>query len=752
MKPQYATTDLQVVGGLSSKKFDVHEGSEAHLFRILRDYLYSNKILAVLREYGSNAWDAHRDAGKPDLPIKISLPTDLECTLVIRDWGPGLSEEDVYGTYVRYGASTKRNENNAVGMFGIGSKSAFAYSDSFTITSWHGGTKSIYAASLDETDCGIVTKLFEEDCDPSETGIEIQVPVDPKDIRAFKDEAERLFPYFRPQPSINLKLQEPVRDEKRGGFIRKYSVRGLPNWSAIMGCVPYAMDLRMVKAELQEAQMWDLLDKLYGGIYFEIGEVNITASREQLEYTEKTKAAIVARVQDLYSDLVKDLEVLAADESISGWDKRRQMKEQIHLFGVQPTKELARWGEKWVALYSTATEVVPGSKTLIRPHAPKSFVLKKAEYQKRRSKYRQVHMIEWSTISISEDSILVLRDDVSKPLNGYSLTDPNVRIVEPTEGHSLKEAEEELQLLLKGAGLDGIPMQYLSERTYVPAYEHGHVPVEKNPKHSASYFLLDPATLTRRRSPLSVHWTVTDEQPTADDVVIILRRFVAVDTDLYHAYTSVQEALTLLHGKDVMPRIFGVKTTDRKPVHYRDLPGLRFEEWVNSAFQKGLSTDAPVNQFRQATAWAQSPGLDPRAMESEFGPEHPLTVYAFARQRAEQFLHRISKNKREKFKNLVNRLEGYDAFHDNEALLDAHQALRDIFALYPIFAPNQKGYLYWLSLEPVERRAPWLEYIHLKDEKRAQLHVRPHHQTSDDAESDQHQHDPEWEALLDQEG
>ena len=88
----------------------------------------------------------------------------MDPTLFIRDFGPGLSRNDVFSVFTQYGASTKRNDDNSVGMLGIGSKSGFSYADSFTITSWNGGTKSIYVAVLDETDKGIINLMHEEPC------------------------------------------------------------------------------------------------------------------------------------------------------------------------------------------------------------------------------------------------------------------------------------------------------------------------------------------------------------------------------------------------------------------------------------------------------------------------------------------------------------------------------------------------------------------------------------------------------------
>jgi len=63
---------------------------------ILRDTLYSDKILAVLREYSANAWDAQREIGRGSEPIEVTLPTLQDPTLRIKDKGPGLSKESIF--------------------------------------------------------------------------------------------------------------------------------------------------------------------------------------------------------------------------------------------------------------------------------------------------------------------------------------------------------------------------------------------------------------------------------------------------------------------------------------------------------------------------------------------------------------------------------------------------------------------------------------------------------------------------------
>ena len=120
MIPNTKHRALASSGVAATGEFGISRGDESHIMTILRDTLYSDKILAVLREYSSNAWDAHRAVGKNTLPIKITLPTEMTPTLSIRDWGPGLSANEVFNIYTQYGASTKRDSDKEVGMLGIG--------------------------------------------------------------------------------------------------------------------------------------------------------------------------------------------------------------------------------------------------------------------------------------------------------------------------------------------------------------------------------------------------------------------------------------------------------------------------------------------------------------------------------------------------------------------------------------------------------------------------------------------------------
>lgn len=95
---------VEARGVISSAAYGFSEGDESHIFSILRDKLYSNKVLAVIREYSTNALDAHVLVGRSDLPVYVRVPAaDGEPNFIVRDYGPGLAEDDVYRIYVKYG-------------------------------------------------------------------------------------------------------------------------------------------------------------------------------------------------------------------------------------------------------------------------------------------------------------------------------------------------------------------------------------------------------------------------------------------------------------------------------------------------------------------------------------------------------------------------------------------------------------------------------------------------------------------------
>mgnify|MGYP003135361403 CR=1 FL=1 len=92
-------TKLQQSQNFDSHSFGIKQEGISHIFNVLRNQLYSDKVLAVIREYSTNAVDAHIEVGKDDLPIEVSLPTVLKAEFKVRDYGRGLTDEQIAEIY-----------------------------------------------------------------------------------------------------------------------------------------------------------------------------------------------------------------------------------------------------------------------------------------------------------------------------------------------------------------------------------------------------------------------------------------------------------------------------------------------------------------------------------------------------------------------------------------------------------------------------------------------------------------------------
>jgi len=299
-------------------EFGIDQEDIGFVIDLLRNQIYSNKILAVVREYTTNAVDAHKDVGKPNLPISVNLPTRFNPHFTVRDYGHGLSHDDVCNIYVRYCKSTKRQSNAFTGQLGIGCKSGFAYGDSFTVTSFHEGIKTTYVAQIDETSQGKIIKMDETES-KEKSGIEIKIAVAEEDIYSFNSEALKLFKYFKVKPKLTGS-NEPIKEFKKtlegdDWYIveqeqsHNYGYSRSSNRAvAVMGNIGYPIDADVIK-NLDEHQQ-SILEHGELHIQFDIGDLSIAPSREALEYTRKTQA----KIKEKAKSVIKDLQRVASEK------------------------------------------------------------------------------------------------------------------------------------------------------------------------------------------------------------------------------------------------------------------------------------------------------------------------------------------------------------------------------------------------------------------------------------------------------
>jgi len=311
---------------VGDKSFQIK--ADAKAFRILSDKLYSNKIKATIRELSTNAYDSHVDSEQPERPFLVQLPNHLQPTFAVEDFGTGMEEEKVLNLYSTYFDSDKIESNTVVGALGLGSKSPFAYTDTFTVVSKHKGTKSVYTCFLNEEEVPSILKIGSEPT-REENGLRVEFAVQEKDFNRFADEAKKVLRPFKIKPIIKgaeIEIyQYPDPIIKKDGwkiFSKKYRYGytcDLYDSVAVQGNIEYPIQINEVKNDKERIvekykisseefdKVLDIFNKVLFVVYFPLGTLGFAPSREHLEYNKFTNDAIFTRLWNVRQELYEEI-------------------------------------------------------------------------------------------------------------------------------------------------------------------------------------------------------------------------------------------------------------------------------------------------------------------------------------------------------------------------------------------------------------------------------------------------------------
>lgn len=290
------------------------DASEMRYISSLLRNNYSDTILATVRETWANAVDAN-SAANSATPIKISFPTHIAPTYSVRDFGGGLSEEELFGLYTKYGRSSKRGDNSAIGGFGIGRFSPLSYTDSFTVVSCKDGEKIIISVYVDESGDTRFTKLAEESTTES-NGVEISVAVKKDDIAKFSEAGHKVLK-FASAPFVSsgiqsLKTLDWVIKNNTWGVLKHINSSGYYHSRSdspviVMGGISYPLNLEMLSDRLSSLSIYKSLKDSSAAsffvFFFPVGSLSLHHSRESLEYNELTKKNLVSFFSNLEAEI-----------------------------------------------------------------------------------------------------------------------------------------------------------------------------------------------------------------------------------------------------------------------------------------------------------------------------------------------------------------------------------------------------------------------------------------------------------------
>lgn len=319
----------ETFGTLDEKFFGIAD--QGMIFNILRSKLYSNPILAVCREISCNALDAHREVGKFEEPIIIQLPTGLESNYKIKDFGPGISPDRIENVFIQYAASTKRGDNVQIGAMGLGCKSPFAVSDSFSVTTIHNNTKYHYVCFIDETKIGKIALLSKEKTNET-NGTEISIPVKSIDFNSFRQHTEQACRHWDVKPIITgaeLEWQtfSKIIEGKDWAIAvnnHSYGYEHLPK--LVIGGIEYPLDIEALRKYADTK----LIDVCRGTMimYFGVGELSLSANREQIYLDKPTQEKIKNRLTDITLEMKKLVEI-KIDSFANLWDANVYYRKEL---------------------------------------------------------------------------------------------------------------------------------------------------------------------------------------------------------------------------------------------------------------------------------------------------------------------------------------------------------------------------------------------------------------------------------------
>jgi hypothetical protein len=303
----YSDQDVETLDIKKTVKFGFDENAQQMIFKMFSKNIYSNPIGSVVREITSNCFDSHIEANVLE-PVVLKLTNENnQYYISFIDVGVGISPERMATQYASAFSSTKRNDNHQIGGFGVGSLSLMAYAESYFLSTIHNGIEYLYnirkGTGQPEAD------LLSKKKTTKRNGTTVKLPVKSNDVHVFEREILRQLYYF--ENIIFEGFSHTVKNNYQiiEGKNFLYRGRDQNQYAHIcLGRVAYPIDFTVLDDNLSGdfyAGEW----QIPVAIKLNIGDVNVTVSREAIDYTEATKKLIKKKLLAIKAELNAMLDV-----------------------------------------------------------------------------------------------------------------------------------------------------------------------------------------------------------------------------------------------------------------------------------------------------------------------------------------------------------------------------------------------------------------------------------------------------------
>lgn len=279
--------------------------------KILR-MLYKYPIRTLVQEYLCNARDAYREI-KQTKPIDIYLPTPSKPILEIRDYGKGMSPEDITNIFSSMTTSTKRGSNELTGGFGIGSKSYFIYGQDFYLRTIHKGIAYSYLVTIQEKEEGEITLLTKPSKTSEPDGTSVQLPVKHNDEKEFSNSVLRACYFWKDKYKIHGLINEEEKESlvekvysdkikiyKKSEFLSSYFKKTVV---FLNDGIPYEVENSLSEISKYYPEM----NATHMVFDLNVGEISVNVDRENLDYSEENVNKIKKYLVELNSLMQGDV-------------------------------------------------------------------------------------------------------------------------------------------------------------------------------------------------------------------------------------------------------------------------------------------------------------------------------------------------------------------------------------------------------------------------------------------------------------
>lgn len=279
----------------------------------LRDKIYTDKILATVRETITNAIDEHVKHNV-DRPVETGIRRNAQnkYEFFVRDFAKGLSDDSLRNIFGMYFRSTKSNSNAMIGGFGLGAKAPSCYNDTFYVDSYFEGIKTSYAFTMgaDESGSSVVQILDIGREETTESGLEVFIEVKPSDVNDFNTKIHSLVKYcnvpieYKNHYGDTVVPLEATTKITKNGYVFKFYPSDTRTFLQ-MGNVCYEMSFDY--SILGQFSRHTYPHEGYHTVVVDIpiGKMSLPISRESFEVTS-ANTRVREEIKAAYAEIIKE--------------------------------------------------------------------------------------------------------------------------------------------------------------------------------------------------------------------------------------------------------------------------------------------------------------------------------------------------------------------------------------------------------------------------------------------------------------